>query len=117
YELLARFHGTARKRWYLSDGGHFENTGAYELIRRRLPFIIVCDGGEDREYAYEDLANLVHKVRTDLDAEVSFFSEDQLEALHPDIRGYFGVPTFPLGDATATVHPPHALLAWIYYDD
>jgi hypothetical protein len=116
-ELLARFHGPARQRWYLSDGGHFENTGAYELIRRRLPFIVVCDNGEDHDYQYEDLANLVRKARTDFDAEISFFSDDQLEALHPDIRGYFGVPTFALGDSSAKGRPPHAMLAWIYYDD
>lgn len=116
-ELLARFHGPARQRWYLSDGGHFENTGAYELIRRRLPFIVVCDNGEDHDYQYEDLANLVRKARTDFDAEISFFSEDQLEALHPDIRGYFGVPTFALGDAAVKARPPHAMLAWIYYGD
>ena len=35
-EFLGRFHGTARQRWYLSDGGNFENLGGYELIRRRL---------------------------------------------------------------------------------
>ena len=29
----------------LSDGGHFENLGLYELVRRRCGLIIVCDGG------------------------------------------------------------------------
>ena len=31
----------------LSDGGHFDNLGVYELIRRRCGLIVVCDGGED----------------------------------------------------------------------
>ncbi|MBZ5589904.1 MAG: hypothetical protein LAO05_15215 [Acidobacteriia bacterium] len=74
-ELLARFHGPARQHWYLSDGGHFENTGCYELIRRRIPMIVCCDCGADSEYEFGDLANLVRKVRTDFDAEMAFLPE------------------------------------------
>ena len=36
-EFFGRFHGPARQYWCLTDGGHFDNTGAYELLRRRLP--------------------------------------------------------------------------------
>ena len=32
-EFTARFFGPNRERWYLSDGGHFENTACYELLR------------------------------------------------------------------------------------
>ncbi|WP_240761611.1 patatin-like phospholipase family protein [Nitrosococcus wardiae] len=32
---------------YLSDGGHFENLGLYELIRRRCRYIVLCDAAED----------------------------------------------------------------------
>ena len=28
---------------YLSDGGHFENLGVYELVRRRVTTIVVID--------------------------------------------------------------------------
>jgi hypothetical protein len=49
-ELLARFPGSAARRWYLSDGGHFENLGGYELIRRRLPRILVIDAEADPQY-------------------------------------------------------------------
>ena len=30
---------------YLSDGGHFENLGLYEMVRRRCRFIVVVDAG------------------------------------------------------------------------
>ncbi len=46
-ELLARFHGPNSRRWYLSDGGHFENTACYELLRRRVPYIVCVDAGQD----------------------------------------------------------------------
>lgn len=71
-ELVARFPGVARRRWYLSDGGHFENLGAYELIRRRLSLIVVLDGEADPRMAFGGLANLVRKARIDFDTEIDF---------------------------------------------
>ena len=80
-EFFARFHGTARRWWYLSDGGHFENTGAYELIRRRLPLIVIIDAGADPDYTCEDLGNLVRKARIDFDAEIKFLDDKKLGKL------------------------------------
>jgi hypothetical protein len=51
---------------YLSDGGHFENLGAYELVQRRCRYVVVCDAGQDEHHGFEDLANLIRKVRVDL---------------------------------------------------
>ena len=51
---------------YLSDGGHFENLGVYELVRRQCRFIVAVDADEDREYAFDDLGGLIRKCRTDL---------------------------------------------------
>ncbi len=50
---------------YLSDGGHFENLGIYELVRRRCRYIIACDAAADPNYEFEDLAGAIRKVRTD----------------------------------------------------
>lgn len=71
-ELLARFPGTSRALWYLSDGGHFENLGGYELIRRRLPYVMILDAEQDASYQCESLANLVRKARLDFGAEIEF---------------------------------------------
>ena len=90
-ELFARFHGTARRWWPLSDGGHFENMGGYELIRRRLPMIVIVDAEADPEYTFEGLANLIRKARLDFGAEIRFLREDKLtDRLHPGVRDYFG---------------------------
>ena len=32
---------------HLSDGGHFENVGLYELVRRHCRYIVVSDCGAD----------------------------------------------------------------------
>lgn len=66
----------------LSDGGHFENLGLYELIRRKLKLIIVCDGSADPQYGFEDLANAIEKVRADFGALILFDSMD-METLTP----------------------------------
>jgi hypothetical protein len=89
-EFLARFPGSASKRWYLSDGGHFENTGCYELLRRRLPLIILCDDGADASYTFTDLANLVRKARTDFGAEISFLDDDAITQLGQELAKLFG---------------------------
>jgi hypothetical protein len=41
---------------YLSDGGHFDNFGLYEMILRRSRFIIVSDASTDPDYCFESLA-------------------------------------------------------------
>lgn len=56
----------------LSDGGHFENLAVYELIRRRVTFIIISDGGADPNFQFEDLGNLTERVRVDFGAKISF---------------------------------------------
>ncbi|QQN65263.1 patatin-like phospholipase family protein [Bradyrhizobium diazoefficiens] len=57
---------------YLSDGGHFENLGAYEMLRRRCKRILICDAGCDPRYAYEDLGNLVRKAFIDFGIRIEF---------------------------------------------
>jgi hypothetical protein len=69
-ELLGQFDGPRGRRWYLTDGGHFENTGAYELLRRELAFIVIFDNGCDPLYTFDDLANLMRRVRVDFGIEI-----------------------------------------------
>ena len=139
-EFTGRFHGPARNHWYLSDGGHFENMGVYELIRRRLPLIILSDAEQDAEFRYSGLANLIRKARIDLDAEITFLGENELDdLLHESVRPLFGTKEQlrrgrwsqePVGDGNekqqrlSIDEPPdpsrlslaHASLAWIKYN-
>jgi hypothetical protein len=55
---------------YLSDGGHFENLGLYELVRRRCRYIIACDGAQDHEMTFCDLGDAIEKCRHDFGAEI-----------------------------------------------
>jgi len=56
----------------LSDGGHFENLGLYEMILRRCRHIIVVDADADSEFQFEDLGNAVRKIEIDLGIPITF---------------------------------------------
>ncbi len=110
-ELMASFPGIDGPYWYLSDGGHFENTAAYELIRRRVPFIVISDNGADEQYQYEDVANLVRKARIDFDCDIDFLPKAELDACLGKwtmIRKSFGTLTEITGD---TITSPTAIAA------
>jgi hypothetical protein len=66
----------------LTDGGHFENLGLYELVRRRLKLIVVCDATADEDFKFVDLANAIEKVRADFGAIIHVHSGD-LDPLVP----------------------------------
>lgn len=51
---------------YLSDGGHFENLGLYEMVLRRNHYIVLSDAGADPNFTFDDLGNAIRKIRTDL---------------------------------------------------
>ncbi|MEO8049020.1 MAG: patatin-like phospholipase family protein [Acidobacteriota bacterium] len=57
---------------YLSDGGHFENLGIYEMVLRRCHCIVVSDAGCDPGFVYEDLANAIRKIRIDFGIPIGF---------------------------------------------
>jgi hypothetical protein len=64
---------TEEKRYvYLSDGGHFENLGLYEMVRRRCGLIVLSDAGCDPDAAFEDLGNAVRKISIDMNVKIVF---------------------------------------------
>ncbi len=56
---------------YLSDGGHFDNVGLYELVRRQCRFILACDASEDKDLRMQDLMNAIEKCRVDFGVEIT----------------------------------------------
>jgi hypothetical protein len=61
---------------YLSDGGHFENLGLYEMVLRRCRVIFVSDAGCDPHCSLEDLGNAIRKIRIDLGVPITFKAFD-----------------------------------------
>jgi hypothetical protein len=96
-EMSGGFYGRRGLRWNLSDGGHFENTAVYELLRRRTALIVCSDNGADPDYRFNDIQNLVRRARIDFGAEIEFFERGDLDTLVKQLAeagvdgaGYFG---------------------------
>jgi hypothetical protein len=51
---------------YLTDGGHIENLGVYELLRRRCKVIIAVDAEADAQMNFGSLMTLQRYARIDL---------------------------------------------------
>jgi hypothetical protein len=58
-------------RLNISDGGHFENSGVYELLRRQVRTILVSDNGADPHHAFEDLELLIRRARLDFGLSIN----------------------------------------------
>ncbi len=78
---------------YLSDGGHFENLGVYELVRRRCRYIMVVDVGQDENRTFEDAANMIRKCYIDFGVTIDI----KLDALHSHPDGN-SLGCYALGD-------------------
>jgi hypothetical protein len=72
YTILELFGATDDSRGFvnLSDGGHFDNLGVYELVRRFCRYIVVCDAGQDGRFLFEDLGDVIRRCRTDFGVEI-----------------------------------------------
>jgi len=75
----------------LSDGGHFDNTALYELIRRRVGVIVLAEAGADPNYVMDDLANAIERVRADFGVHIRFDIEGfEPERIRPQRMGWRG---------------------------
>jgi hypothetical protein len=99
---------TDKRRYvYLSDGGHFEDLGLYEMVRRRCRFIIVIDAGEDGKFAFGDLGNAVRKIYIDLGIQITFKGLESLadrpspEAYSRTVRDAAALASLGTADAIA----------------
>jgi hypothetical protein len=92
-EMLGIGLDASRRHVHLSDGGGFENLGLYELVRRRVRHIVVCDAGEDPDFTLADLGRAIERVRVDFGATIElcadaiYHERGQQLAQTPWVRG------------------------------
>jgi hypothetical protein len=102
-ELLGRVDDTS-SYVYLTDGGHFDNMGLYELVRRRCYHIVICDAEEDGQYTFEGIGAAIRKCRIDfgvaIDLDLSGLSPNTKNKLSPThmVRGTIRYPETLPGD-------------------
>ena len=74
---------------YLSDGGHFDNLGLYEMLRRRCATIVVIDATADGDVTLEDLGSTLRKASVDLGITVNFDRVSMSKRQDPQVRGVY----------------------------
>ncbi len=96
---------------YLSDGGHFENLGVYELFRRRCRYIVAVSADTLGDGGVDTMGNLGTALRM---ARVDFGVEVEIPSLKPlmrnpedgNILSYFAVGTIRYPAAAAAEEAP-----------
>ena len=102
-EFRAAYVGPLAPDWYLSDGGHFDNTGVHPLLQRQLDLIVLADCGADPKFEFADLENLVRKARIDYGAEIEFYRAE-------DANRRFGPPDGTSATARLSYLSPQELI-------
>ena len=64
----------------LSDGGHFDNLGLYELFRRECRLIVCGDGEADAHFQFNGLAEALRMVQIDFGIIVEMTGLDAIRA-------------------------------------
>ncbi len=70
---------TLHGRWlYVTDGGHYENLGLVEALRRGATEIVVFDASGDTPFSLSTFGEAVETARTDLGVEIRLVRPDAL---------------------------------------
>jgi len=87
FPVYSLHHNTANRGSlyiHLSDGGMSENLGAYALIKRRIPELIIADAATDEKYQFNDLCELGRQLDDEHQfvLTVDLWSQEQVAAGH-----------------------------------
>lgn len=86
YRLLREAFGRPSlydRKLYVTDGGHYDNLGLLEALRRRPQRIIVIDASNDEENSFGALSEAIATARMDLGVEVVFDTRRMTSTVTP----------------------------------
>jgi len=102
-EAISRFDSRSGTL-LLSDGGHIDNLGLYQLFKRRCTLVIACDAEADPSYKFEGLAAAVRLAKIDLNVEVDI-GYAQLAAISEGKRHFaVGEIRYPEGTVGSLIY-------------
>ena len=115
YLLLEMFNflDENNKFVYLSDGGHIENLGIYQLLKRGCQLIIVIDAEADPEISCSSLLKLERYARIDLGIRI-ILPWEQIRSRNHSTSAAVD-PRTP--EEPRRKHGPHCALGPILYED
>ncbi len=97
----------------ISDGGHFENLAAYELIKRKCKVIIVSDGECDPLLQFEGLGRLIRMCEVDLDAKINI----DVTAIQAENNSFWSQNRYAIGqiEYSEKIKPEGPKTGWLIY--
>ena len=93
YEFLG-WHRLDRRYLYVTDGGHYDNLGLLELLRRQCTTILCFDASRDKADTLDTLGEAVGMARADLLTEIDIDPSGML----PGSSGHEGRESVERGD-------------------
>jgi hypothetical protein len=113
YEALGRLN---ESKWdiYVSDGGHLENLGIYELLKRRCKVIIAVDADADENIRMSAFITLQRYARIDLGVRIEL-PWQRIQAASHEIDKVYQDKGGP--DGKLDCRGPHCAVGRIHYRD
>lgn len=87
YRLLREAFGQPSlydRKLYVTDGGHYDNLGLLEALRRRPDRIVAIDASADHENSFGTLAEAIATARMDLGVEITFNTKKMRSTVDAD---------------------------------
>lgn len=94
----------------VSDGGHIENLGFYELLRRRCRYIVAIDGESDPDHTFGGLLTAIQMAKIDLGVRIEPDLTDLRQGVEPFKRAHFAMTRIDYGVADREGLPIYGLL-------
>ena len=104
-------------RWlYVTDGGHYENLGMVEALRRRPDHLIVVDAAGDARGRFSTLGQAIALARSELGVQVRIDPSDNLRPRGDGLsRQAYATGSFSYGNEESTF-PTDSTLQQLYDD-
>jgi hypothetical protein len=111
YLLMELFGGADDTSQFLmiSDGGHFENLAAYELVRRKCRVIVISDAEADPEMHFAGLGTLIRMCEVDFGASIAI----DVGAIRPDPQSTWSNRRHAIGRIDYGEGTPEGILIYL----
>jgi len=111
-EILGRLYENSNDV-YLTDGGHIENLGVYQLLKRRCKLIIVVDAEADIAVRFPSFITLQRYARIDLGVRIDM----PWDGIRKTTYSWMGLHSKDQDGAAKPSEGPHAAVGCIDYGE
>jgi hypothetical protein len=110
-EITGEVYTDRSEEVYVTDGGHIENLGIYELLSRRCVLIVCVDAEADHELQFSSLIALQRYASIDLGIRI----ELPRETIQATTVAWMGYDSLRQSAARTPCAGPHASIGIIHY--